>query len=126
MCRCVGVYLKVTCVGPDRKVELGDVGVEEDVAVDVDGRAEQEREDVARLTRRDQNGGAEVLHLDRDETTGSSQYAAPQSRRFVDQNECDSMDTGDLILDQHCCSETVHTAPDPRSALLLRDSTYSP
>lgn len=59
-------YLQEAGVGPDRQVELGSVGDEQDVAVDVDGGPdgpEEKGEDVARLVGGDDDGGAEVLHL---------------------------------------------------------------
>lgn len=68
VCACVLQYLQESSVGADGEVELGGVGDQQDVAVDVIGGPdglEVEGEDVARLLRGDQHRLTEVLHLRR-------------------------------------------------------------
>lgn len=65
---CVLQYLQESSVGADGEVELGGVGDQQDVAVDVIGGPdglEVEGEDVTRLLRGDQHRLTEVLHLRR-------------------------------------------------------------
>lgn len=80
VCACVLQYLQESSVGADGEVELGGVGDQQDVAVDVIGGPdglEVEGEDVARLLRGDQHRLTEVLHLRRRTWDRSYTYTLP-------------------------------------------------